>query len=286
MPETIARSTPRRRSRFRLSNAVVHAVLLTGGIAMVAPMLYGIIVSLSTSTEAQNLPPVLWPEIAQWGNYAKVFAQLPFLKELAITIGVTLIRLAGQLVFCSIAGYALARMRFPGRGAVLALILSIIMVPTQIYFIPQYQIIQGLGLLNSVLGIALPGVFSAFGTFLMRQFFMSMPVELEEAARLDGANSFTIFWRIMLPLASNGLWALSIITVLWSWNDLLWPLIVTSGPDSSPLSVGITVLSSAGRVNNTPVLMAASLMALAPLVILFVALQRRVVAGLANTGLK
>ena len=267
------------------SNWGAHTVLLIGGIVMVSPLIYQVIMSLSTSQQVESAPPTFWPGVFQWHNYADVFAQMPFGQELWITVAITAVRLIGQLLLCSIAGYAFARMRFTAKGIILGIILSIIMVPAQIYLIPQYQIIQGLGWLNTVIGIAAPGVFSAFGTFLMRQFFMGLPQELEDAARIDGASSFRIFWNIMLPLASNGLWALGIITVLWSWNDLMWPLIVTSSAETAPLSVGLANLQGV-HTNNYPVLMAASLMAMLPILILFVALQKRVVAGIGRSGLK
>ncbi|GAB3608929.1 carbohydrate ABC transporter permease [Humibacter ginsengiterrae] len=281
---TRQREVTRGRGRTQ-SNWGAHTVLLIGGIVMVSPLIYQVIMSLSTSQQVESAPPTFWPGVFQWHNYTDVFAQMPFGQELWITVAITGVRLVGQLLLCSIAGYAFARMRFSAKGIILGIILSIIMVPAQIYLIPQYQIIQGLGWLNTVIGIAAPGVFSAFGTFLMRQFFMGLPQELEDAARIDGASSFRIFWNIMLPLASNGLWALGIITVLWSWNDLMWPLIVTSSAGTAPLSVGLANLQGV-HTNNYPVLMAASLMAMLPILILFIVLQKRVVAGIGRSGLK
>jgi ABC-type sugar transport system, permease component len=267
------------------SNLGAHLVLAIGGVVMVLPMIYQIIMSLSTNQQVQSTPPTLWPGTLQWHNYADVFLALPFAKELFVSVAITVLRVVGQLVLCSLAGYAFARMRFSAKGVILAVILSILMVPAQIYLIPQYQIIQNLGWLNTVIGIAAPGIFSAFGTFLMRQFFMGLPQELEDAARIDGAGPFRVFWTIMLPLAKNGMWALAIITILWSWNDLLWPLVVTSSADSSPLSVGLASLQGE-HANNYPVLMAATLMAMAPILILFIAMQKRVVAGIGRSGLK
>jgi multiple sugar transport system permease protein len=159
------------------------------------------------------------------------------------------------------------------------------MVPSQIYVIPQYLLIQDFGLLNTALGVALPGLFSAFGTFLMRQAFLALPKELEEAARLDGANPFQIFWRVMLPLVGPSISALMVLTVLWSWNDLLWPLIVITQTQNMPISVGIATIG-ADLNPNYAVLMAGSLVATLPILVLFVALQRRVVEGLASSGIK
>lgn len=267
------------------SNWGAHLVLGLGGLLMIAPLLYQVIMSLSTNSEVQSTPPTLWPTEIQWHNFADVFSQMNFGSSLWVSIAITVIRVAGQVVLCSLAGYAFARMHFRFRGLILGIVLSIIMVPSQLFLIPQYQIIQNLGWLNSIAGIVAPGIFSAFGLFLMRQFFMGLPDELEDAARLDGANPFQIFWLVMMPLARNGLWALAIITTLWSWNELLWPLVVASTQTSAPLSVGLANLQGE-HANNYPILMAASLMAMAPILILFISMQKKVMAGVGRTGLK
>ncbi|OOP64412.1 sugar ABC transporter permease [Arthrobacter sp. SRS-W-1-2016] len=264
---------------------MAHCVLAIGGLAMISPLLYQIVMSLSTNAEVQSTPPTLWPSIVQWHNFADVFTSMNFGSQLWVTVAITVIRVIGQVLLCSMAGYAFARMQFRFKGLILAVVLSIIMVPSQLFLIPQYQIIQNLGWLNSIAGIVAPGIFSAFGLFLMRQFFMGLPDELEDAARLDGANPFQIFFRVMLPLAANGLWALVIITVLWSWNDLLWPLVVTSTANAAPLSVGLSNLQGE-HANNYPILMAASLMAMAPILIMFLLMQKRVMAGIGRSGLK
>ena len=267
------------------SNVLAHCVLSIGGLAMISPLLYQIVMSLSTNAEVQSTPPTLWPSVVQWHNFADVFTSMNFGSQLGVTVAITVIRVIGQVLLCSLAGYAFARMQFRFKGLILAIVLSIIMVPSQLFLIPQYQIIQNLGWLNSIAGIVAPGIFSAFGLFLMRQFFMGLPDELEDAARLDGANPFQIFFRVMLPLAANGLWALVIITVLWSWNDLLWPLVVTSTANAAPLSVGLSNLQGE-HANNYPILMAASLMAMAPILIMFLLMQKRVMAGIGRSGLK
>ncbi|EEH64262.1 ABC transporter, permease protein [Gleimia coleocanis DSM 15436] len=263
----------------------VHIILLGGGVLMVFPFIWQLIMSLMTNAEIQSVPPTFWPAELQWHNYADVFATIPFLSQFWVSILITVLRTVVQLVLCSLAGYAFARMVFPGRALLLGIVLSILMIPSQVYLLPQYEIISGLGLLETPWGIVLPGFFSAFGTFLMRQFFVSLPREFEEAARLDGANSFQIFWKVMLPLATPALSAVAITTVLWSWNDLLWPLIVTTQDHSMPLSVGIATF--AGRTaTDYSVMMAASVMAVAPVLIMFILLQRRVIEGLSHTGLK
>jgi multiple sugar transport system permease protein len=263
----------------------IHVVLGVGGFVMAFPFLWQIIMALSTNAQVTSPTPTFWPGELQWGNFARVFDRLPFLSQLGTSIWVTLIRTAAQIVLCTLAGYAFARMRFRGRAVILGIVLSILLVPSQVYLISQYQIVQGLGWLDTLAGIVAPGLFSAFGTFLMRTAFLNMPAELEEAARMDGANPFQTFWRIMLPLARPSISVLAITTVLWSWNELLWPLVVSTRAEDMPLAAGLATLSS-DRTIDYPLLMAASLMAMAPVLIMFIVLQRRVIDGLASSGLK
>jgi len=165
------------------------------------------------------------------------------------------------------------------------LLLSILMVPNQAYIIPQYLIMVKLEWLNSLKALIVPGITSAFGTFLLRQFFLTIPSELEDAAKLDGCNHFQIYWRIMLPLAKPGLIAHAIFTILWSWNDLMWPLIVNNSPSKMPLSAGLASLQGQ-YLTNFPVLMAGSLLATWPMILMFIVLQKQFVEGIALTGTK
>ena len=264
----------------------LYLAVVLGAIVMIFPFVWQILMSLATNAQVTSVPPTVWPGQLHFENFAHVFDQLPFLNQLWVSVAVTVIRTVGQLLLCSMAGYAFARMEFPFRRTIFALVLAILMVPPQVYLLPQYQIVQGLGWLNTIAGIAAPGVFSAFGTFLMRQFFLGLPDELAEAARLDGANQFQIFWKVMLPLAKPGLSALAIITVLASWNDLLWPLIVATDSTQMPLAPGIATLTSQRSIPDYPLLLAASLLAMAPVLILFLIMQRRVIDGIAFSGMK
>ncbi|ABS03650.1 carbohydrate ABC transporter permease [Kineococcus radiotolerans] len=279
------RTRARAQRRRHGSHAVAHLVLGLGALAMAFPFLWQVVMSLSTNAEVQSVTPTFWPESLQWGNYAAVFERLPFLQQFRTSIVITLVRVLAQILFCTLAGYAFARMRFRGRNLLLAAVLSILMVPSQVYLLSQYQIITDLGLLDSLGGLVLPGLFSAFGTFLMRTAFLGLPDELEEAARLDGANPWQVFWRVMLPLARPTISVLAITSTLWSWNELLWPLVVSTYSERMPLSAGLATLIS-DRTTDYPVVMAASLLAMAPVLVLFVVLQRRVIDGLASSGLK
>ncbi len=263
----------------------VHLVLAVGGFVMTFPFLWQIVMSLSTQAEVQSVTPTFWPSVLQWQNYADVFRLLPFFSQLQVSVLITIIQTGVQIVLCTFAGYAFARMHFRGRIFLFGVVLSILLIPSQVYLLSQYQIVQSLGWLNTLMGIVAPGLFSAFGTFLMYTAFKNLPIELEEAARLDGAGPFQIFTKVMLPLVGPSISVLAITTILFSWNLLLWPLVVSTQADQMPLAAGLATLSG-NRQINYPVLMAASLMAMAPVLIMFIVLQRRVIDGLASTGLK
>lgn len=261
----------------------IHLVLIIGAVIMVIPFIWMILTSLKTYAESVQVPPKIFPKVFQWHNYKEVFDLLPFFKFMLNTFIVTVIRTIGQLFLCSIAAYAFARISFPGRNVLFILVLSVLMVPSQVFLLPQYMIMVKLNWLNTLQAVIVPGLFSAFGTFLLRQFFMGLPKELEEAARLDGCNHFQIYWKIILPLAKPGLIALGIFTALWSWNELMWPLIVNSSSEKMTLSVGLSSLQGQ-YVTNYPILMAGSFLAILPMLILFMFLQKRFIEGIAITG--
>jgi multiple sugar transport system permease protein len=263
----------------------VHVALLGGSVLMLGPFVWEALTSVKALGEATRVPPTLLPEQWRWDNYQGVFNRLPFGEMFVNTVLMTLGRTAGQLFFCALAAYAFARLEFPGRNVLFMAFLAVLMVPPQLFLLPQFQIMASLGWLNTLQALILPGMFSAFGTFLLRQFFMTLPVELEEAARLDGANPFQTFLFIALPLVKPGLIALAILTILWSWNDLLWPLIVTTAPEQMPLSAGLATLQGQYDTPYT-ILMAGSLLATAPVIVLFAVMQKRFVEGIAMTGTK
>ncbi|MGM0753151.1 MAG: carbohydrate ABC transporter permease [Bacillota bacterium] len=267
----------------RSKSFLIHFILIMGSIVMLFPFVWMILTSLKTYAESIQVPPVMIPEDFQWKNYEEVFTLLPFFKFMLNTFIITVLRTAGQLFLCSLAAYAFARIVFPGRNLLFVLALSVLMVPGQVFLLPQYMIMVKLGWLNTLQAVVVPGLFSAFGTFLLRQFFMGLPKELEEAARLDGCNHFQIYWRIMLPLAKPGLIALGIFTILWSWNELMWPMIVNSSPDAMTLAVGLSSLQGQYGTNY-PILMAGSFLAVLPMLVLFIILQKQFIEGIAITG--
>lgn len=263
----------------------VHIILILGSLVMVGPFIWMLLTSVKTLGETSIVPPIIFPSKIQWSNYVEVFTSLPFASFYFNTVLMTGGILIGQLILCSMAGYAFARINFPGRNVLFILFLSVLMIPSQAFLIPQYLLMEKIGWLDSLQALIIPGVFSAFGTFLMRQFFMTLPKELEESARIDGCNHFQIYWKIMLPLAKPGLIALSITTVLFSWKSLMWPLIVNTSMEKMPLSAGLAYLKGQ-HVTNYPILMAGSLLALWPVIVIFIFLQRHFIEGISFTGSK
>jgi multiple sugar transport system permease protein len=244
-----------------------------------------ILTSFKTLGESMQIPPVIFPKSFAPVNYATALAILPFSSFYFNTVVSTIIIVGGQVILCSMAAYAFARIDFPCKNVLFLVVLSVLMVPSQIFLLPQYLIMQNLGLLNTVTALWLPNIFSAFGTFLLRQFFMTLPKDLEEAATLDGCNHGRIFAQIMLPLAKPGIIALAIFTGLYAWNNLMWPLIVNTSIEKMTLSVGLASLQGQ-HGTNYPVLMAGSVMAIWPMLLVFVIFQKQFVQGIAFTGTK
>ncbi len=260
-------------------------MLVVAAAAMVFPFLWQLLTALKTVAESRAVPPVFFPSDLTVDAFARFFDSVPVVGMVGVSAAALVIRVGGQLLICSLAAYGFARMTFPGRNVLFGLFLIMLMAPSQLFLIAQFDLMKSLGLLDTIPAIALPGIFSAFGTFLLRQAFMSVPKEFEEAARLDGANAFQIFWRVMLPMVGPTLAALTVLTALYSWNDLLWPLIITSSKENMTLPVGLATLQGQYGTDY-PTLMAGSLLASLPLIAVFIALQRQFFAGIASSGLK
>jgi multiple sugar transport system permease protein len=287
MSETMAVTVARAGGRTHQGRHLwlVYALLIAGAVIMVFPFIWEILTSFKTLSAAASVVPQVLPLPPTTRAFDKVLNTIPFWHLLGNSFLLTVIRTAGQVALCTMAGYGFARFDFPGKNILFIGFLAILMVPGQLFILPQYEIIQNLGMLNTILGIALPGLFSVFGTFLLRQFFQSLPMDMEEAARLDGANEWQIFWHVMLPLARPGIIALIVLTSLWSWNDFLWPLIISSNENSMPLSVGLTLLTDL-RLKDDPLLMAGALLASLPMIVVFIVLQRQFIKGIAFSGVK
>lgn len=284
MAAGMSRASPARLN-ISFGRLLLHALLLSGAILMVLPFLWMLSTSLKSNSEALALPPHLIPRTPVWQNYADVVNQLNYGRFFLNSVIVAALRVGGQLFTCSLAAYAFARLRFPGRNVLFPLYLAALMVPFQVYMIPDFIVMKYLGWLDTLQGIAVPGMFSAFGIFLLRQAFMSLPRELEEAAFLDGASPPGILWHVVLPLSTPALASLTILTFLYSWNDLLWPLIVAHSEKNYVLPIGLALLQGQYQT-NWPWLMAAGVMATLPVIILFLFAQRYFIEGIAMTGVK
>lgn len=283
MQNTLNHSHPRKRPAY--GKIVVYAVLILGCVITLAPFVWMFLTSMKTQIEAVSIPPSILPRRWNLDAYTSLPEKLPFFQMYWNTILTSLIVVAGQLFLCSIAGYAFGRIRFPGRGFLFILCLSVLMIPSSFLILPQYLIIQKMGLLNTLHAIYLPNLFSAFGTFLMRQFFMSIPQELEDAARIDGCGHGRIYARIMLPLIKPGLVSLGVLTLRFAWNNLMWPMIVNTEKGKMTLSAGLSYLQGQ-FVTDYPGIMAGALLATIPLIIIYAIFQRQFIEGIALTGIK
>lgn len=244
-----------------------------------------ILTSFKTVGEAMQIPPTIFPKKFLTDAYSSIVTALPFGRVYLNTIISTVVTTVVQVLFCSMAAYAFARIEFPFKNAIFVLVLSVLMVPGQIFLIPQYRIVQSLGLLDTIPALFLPNLFSAFGTFLLRQFFMSLPKELEEAALLDGCNRFQIFGRIMLPLTKAGIVSLVIFTAKFAWNDFMWPLIVNTSMDKMTLGPALSTLQGQ-YTTKYPMQMAGAVMAVIPIIVLFFVFQKQFIEGVAQSGIK
>jgi multiple sugar transport system permease protein len=262
-----------------------HLVLIPLAVVMLVPMVWMLVTSLETLNETRHFPPVLLPHALAPGNYTQVLQQAPFARWFANTLIVTVVTVAGNLLLCAMAGYAFARIKFFGREVVFILVLATLMIPFQVVMIPTFIIVKHLGLINTLGGLIVPNLAQAFGIFLFRQFFRTLPVELEEAARIDGASRIGVLFKIVLPLSGPVLATVAVITFLYTWNDFLWPLITIYSPDNMTLQLGLTTFEGTHQT-TTNLLMAANVMSLLPVLLLFFLAQRYFIRGIASTGLK
>lgn len=267
-----------------ISRIILHIILIIGACIMILLFLWMILTSLKTVSESTSMNPfIFFPETLQWENYLNVIKQNDFIRLYFNTFAMMFFRVLCGVLFSAMAAYAFARLEFPGKKAGFGLVLFQMMVPTQIFIIPQYLMVDKLGLRNTIFALVFPGLVNAFGTFLLRQFFMGLPKELEESARLDGCNIWQTFWKVMLPLTKSGLVALGIFTALFSFKDLMWPLIVNTNSDAATLSSALSKISSAYSVNY-PELMAAAVLAIWPMMLVYIIVQRQFIEGIATSG--
>ena len=270
-----------------VSGLALHSLLILGGVIMLIPFLWMVGTSFKTLDQVFVFPPTWIPNPWVWTNYPEAFTAVPFgrwfLNSLSIAVWTTL----GQLFTCSLAGFTFARMRFPGRDLLFLAYIATLMIPLHVTIIPVFVMMNRFGLVDTQWALIVPGLTSAFGTFLFRQYFLTMPSELEDAAKIDGCGYFRIYRQISLPLARPVLATLGIFTFMGSWNDFLGPLIFLQSKDQKTLTVGLLQFRAEFQgMANWPVMMAGAMISLLPILIAFVIGQKYFVRGIALTGIK
>jgi len=268
-----------------LRHSILHIVLICGAVLMIFPFVWGVSTSFKEMREVLSNPFNLLPKRFTLVNYSNVIRSIPitrfFINSIIVSLSITI----SQLLTCSLAAYAFARLKFPMRNTLFYVLLGTMMIPMQVIMIPVYIILNFFRLIDTYAAMILPFLSGAFGTFLLRQFFMTIPKELEEAAFLDGCGHLRFLFRIMLPLSKPILATLAIFTFMWSWNNYLWPLIVTNRIEIRTLQYGLAMFKEEGGINWGQ-LMAGTTMATAPILIMFFIAQKQFIEGITLTGLK
>lgn len=263
----------------------IYLLLVLCSAGTVGPFLWMISTSFKTYEESIRIPPTIFPEAFTLESYGEVIEKFPFLDFYINTFLVLLFTIGIELVICSMAAYAFARLRFPGRDVIFIILLALLMVPGQIFLVPNYDIMVKLRLADTVTALWLPKVFSAFGTFMLREFFKGLPRSLDEAAMLDGCCFFQIYYMILLPLLKPALSSLAILTAISTFKDLMWPLIVNNSMEKMTLSAGLAMLIGE-HTTYYPQVMAGGIIAILPMIVIFFLFQKQFVEGIATTGVK
>jgi multiple sugar transport system permease protein len=273
------------RFRIGLNKIITYIFLIALAVLMLLPFVWMLSASLKMDKDVFRFPIQWIPEVPQWGNYVKIWIQIPFLTFFANTTKLTVIITFLQLFTSSFAGYAFAKLQFKGRDIIFLAYIASIAVPWQSYMVPQFIMMRRLDLVDTHTSLILLQAFTAFGVFLMRQFFISIPNDIIDAARIDGLSEYGIYFRIMLPLSKPALATLTIFTVVTTWNDFMGPLIYLNSQAQKTIQLGLRMFIQQYSANYS-LIMAASLVSLIPIIILFLAFQRFFVEGIASTGVK
>ena len=266
-----------------LNKTLTYVALILGSVVMIFPFVWMLLTSFKTQAESMAVPPQLLP--SQWNldNFITALESLPFVNLYVNTALLILFRVLCAVVFSSMAGYAFAKLNFPFKKTLFTIVLVQMMLPSQIFIIPQYLMLARMGLTNTIFALVFPGLVSAFGTFFLRQTYLGIPNEIAEAAYLDGCNKWQTFTRVMLPLTGSSMAALAIFTAVFAYSDLMWPLICNIDLNMMTLSAGLSTLNGQ-YTTNFPVLMSGSLLAMIPMVILYLIFQKQFIQGIAMTG--
>ena len=272
---------------FDRTSLMMHIFLLSVGLLVSAPIFIAVFTSFKIPTDVTNFPPTLLPEVWTFENYTTAWSSQPLGRYFLNSVIQTGIIVLFQVLFSILAAYAFAILKFPGRNMMFYLILGSLMVPFQLTFIPNFVMVSQLGWANTYAGLTVPFLASAFGVFLLRQFFLSLPTELHDAARIDGASNWRYLWTVVVPLSRGSISAFTIFAFLSAWNQYLWPLVITNEVDMRTLQIGIRFfLFDQERGADWGAIMAAAVIALLPTLAIFIVAQQQLVKGIATTGLK
>ena len=264
----------------------LYGVMVVGLVLVVIPFVWMLVSSFKPEAEVRAVPPTWWPETVTLDNYTRLFTQLDFPRFFLNSAIVAVTVAVGNMIFCSMLGYALAKLDFPGKKAVFAVVLGTLMVPGVVTFVPLFVLTTNIGLTNTLPGMILPFLAGPFGVFLMRQFIASLPDELIQAARIDGAGELRIFFSIILPLCGPAVATLGVLTFLTSWNNFLWPLVVATSEDKYTLPVALALYAVGQNATKYGLLLAGAVVVVIPVLAVFLLLQRRIMQGIAMTGIK
>ena len=268
---------------YAMAKFFTYFFLILGALIMIFPFVWMILTSSKTVPESMQIPPTILPEQWTLANFRDVLKSLPFGHLYWNTTLMVIFRVICAILFSSMAGYAFAKLKFRGKNLLFGIVLVQMSLPSQIFIIPQYQMVAKMGMANTIFALVFPGLVSAFGVFFLRQTYMSIPDEVGEAAYLDGCNQWQTFYKVMFPLTGTSVAALTIFTAVFAYSDLMWPLVVNSDLNMMTLSSGLATLRGQFST-NFPVLMAGSLLAMLPMVVLYLIFQRQFVEGIAGTG--
>ncbi|MBQ1901215.1 MAG: carbohydrate ABC transporter permease [Lachnospiraceae bacterium] len=269
----------------KIKKILIYVILAIMVVVMMIPFVWMVLTAVKTNQEAISVDPFyVFPHNGwHWENFTKVWENYNFLRLYGNTLLMILLRIICAVLTATMAGYAFGRLEFPGKKILFALVLIQMMIPAQIFIIPQYIMVSKLGWMNSALGLLFPGMVTAFGTYLLKTSYQSLPKELEEAAKIDGCNVFQTFLYVMMPLTRSGMISLGIFTALFAFKDLMWPMIVCTNSETTTLSAGLAKMQ--GQYGSDyPSMMAAAVLAVVPMVVIYIIFQKQFVEGIATSG--
>jgi sn-glycerol 3-phosphate transport system permease protein len=266
--------------------SLILAALCVVAVVEVFPYLWMISTSLKDMAGVTRFPPALWPGTLHWENYARAWASGPFLRYAVNNAAQTAGIVVCQLFFGCLAGFAFSKLRFPGRDACFLVVIACLIVPPQVRFVPLYMLFSKVGLLNTYASLIVPYAVSALGTFLIREAFLQVSDDIVDAARVDGAGTFAIIFRVLAPIARPTLVAFALFSVVYHWNDFFWPLVMTTNDAVRTLPIGVAMLREEGTGDKWHVIMAGSMFVVAPVLLIFVMAQRHIIRAFTFTSLK